>query len=171
MMKKYRKVIDGKTVIKPHNKIVVVKDKRQYIAPRHEILIEDGWELYEENEVELAKRSKIAEIKAYDASNNVNLFYIGEQAVWLDKATRVGLMPRFKAEKAAGNEQTVVWYNNMPFQLVLSNAIQMLYAVELYASKCYDITQSHISNVNALNDIEAIKNYDYTVGYPTKLEF
>ena len=45
-MKKYRKIIDGKTVIKQRNKIVVVKGGMQYINPTYEILKEDGWEEY-----------------------------------------------------------------------------------------------------------------------------
>lgn len=45
-MKKYRKIIDGRTVIKPHNKIVVVKDGRQIINPNEATLMADGWEEY-----------------------------------------------------------------------------------------------------------------------------
>ena len=46
-MKKYRKIIDGKTVIMPRNKIVVVKDGRQIINPNEATLMADGWEVYE----------------------------------------------------------------------------------------------------------------------------
>ena len=47
----------------------------------------------------------------------------------------------------------------------------MLNALELYALNCYNVTQSHISAVKALQTIEEIENYDYTVGYPVKLSF
>ena len=46
-MKKYRKIIDGRTVIKPRNQIVVVKDGRQIINPNEATLTADGWEVYE----------------------------------------------------------------------------------------------------------------------------
>lgn len=46
-MKKYRKIIDGKPVIKPRNKIVVVKDGKQIINPNEATLLADGWEVYE----------------------------------------------------------------------------------------------------------------------------
>ena len=46
-MKKYRKIIDGRTVIKPHYQIVVVKDGRQIINPNEATLMADGWEAYE----------------------------------------------------------------------------------------------------------------------------
>jgi hypothetical protein len=41
-MRKYTKIIDGKTVIKPQNRIVVIKGDMQIINPPHDILIEDG---------------------------------------------------------------------------------------------------------------------------------
>lgn len=46
-MKKYRKTIDGRTVIKPRNQIVVVKDGKQIINPNEDTLMADGWEVYE----------------------------------------------------------------------------------------------------------------------------
>lgn len=46
-MRKYRKIIDGRTVIKPRNKIVVVKDGKQIINPNEGTLMADGWEVYE----------------------------------------------------------------------------------------------------------------------------
>ena len=47
----------------------------------------------------------------------------------------------------------------------------MLYALEVYASQCYDNTQRHLATVNGLQSIEEVEGYDYTTGYPTKLEF
>lgn len=46
-MRKYRKIIDGRTVIKPRNQIVVVKDGKQIINPSEATLMADGWEVYE----------------------------------------------------------------------------------------------------------------------------
>ena len=43
--------------------------------------------------------------------------------------------------------------------------------LELYASACFDKTAEHKANVLALDDIEDILSYDYTVGYPSKLHF
>lgn len=45
-MMSYTKKIDGKAVVKPRNKIVVIKDGRQYINPREEMILEDGWVEY-----------------------------------------------------------------------------------------------------------------------------
>ncbi|MBR3591024.1 MAG: DUF4376 domain-containing protein [Alistipes sp.] len=176
-MKEYTKQIDGKTVIKPQNEIVVFKDGRQWFNPSHAMLIEDGWEEYvipEPTEEELlakAKRAKVREVQLYDSSEEVNIFYIQDLPVWLDKATRAGLKLRFEAELAMGKEQTTLWYGNTQFPLPLSQAVQMLYAIEVYASACYDNTQAHLANIHALTTIEEVEAYDYTYFYPEKLRF
>lgn len=46
-MKKYRKIIDGRTVIKPRNQIVVVKNGSQIINADEETILADGWTAYE----------------------------------------------------------------------------------------------------------------------------
>ena len=178
-MKLYEKIIDGKQHCKPANKIIIVKDGMQTFNPTEEMLLEDGWVehipvQYEPTEEEILNREKeykIDEVLRYDSSNEVNGFYINGQELWLDKATRVGLKLRFDAEMASGRINTTIWYEGTPFNLELANALQMLNAIELYASACYDNTQSHIANVNAIEDIETLKNYDYRTGYPEKLRF
>lgn len=117
------------------------------------------------------KKEKIEEVRHYDESDDVNVFYIQGLEVWLDKQTRTGLKLRFEAEIAVGKEETSLWYNNMQFPLTLENAMQMLYAIENYASACYDNTQKHIAEIEKLEIKEDIENYDFTVGYPEKLNF
>lgn len=174
-MKRYRKTIDGKTVIKHRNQIVIRKDGRQYINPTESMLMDDGWEehvtpVYEPTIEDYRKRKK-DEILAYDSSEEVNQFCMQEHGVWLDKATRAGLMLRLQAEQAMGKESTTLWYGNHQFELQMANAFQMLYALEVYASACYDNTQRHIANVSLLESREEIEAYDYRSGYPGKLEF
>ena len=178
-MKLYEKIIDGKQHCKPAKKIVIVKDGMQTFNPTEEMLLADGWiehipVPYEPTEEEILNREKehkIDEILMYDSSMEINGFYIADQEMWLDKATRVGLKLRFDAEIASGQTNTILWYNGVQFPLELNSALQMLNAIELYASACYDNTQAHIANVKALEDVEAIKNYDYRTGYPEKLRF
>ena len=87
--------------------------------------------------------------------------------MWLDKATRTGLLLRFSSEKAAGIQTTTLWFNGQEFTLNVDEAIQMLYAIERYASACYDCTQKHLANAETVEDPV---NYDYRANYPTKLE-
>ena len=178
-MKLYEKIIDGKQYCKPTNKIVIIKDGMQTFNPTEEMLLEDGWvehipTQYEPSEEEILNREKeykIDEILRYDSSREVNGFYINERELWLDKATRVGLKLRFDAEIADGKANTTIWYEGTPFKLELVNALHMLNDIELYASACYDNTQTHIANINEIKDLESLKNYDYRTGYPDKLRF
>lgn len=173
-MKQYIK----NNTIKSANRIVIVKDGMQIFNPSEELILADGWEEYippvtiiPEPTLEELKNRKINEILEYDSSPAVNEFTINDIPVWLDKATRVGLELRFRAEQAQNLTTTTLWYESMQFALPIEQAIQMLYAIELYASVCYDNTQMHIAAVGNLETKEDLDVYDYTVGYPEKLRF
>lgn len=163
--------------IKSLKRIIVIKDDMQFLSPTEEMVLEDGWVEYvipEPTEEELLNKAKediIREIGYYDSSLAVNSFYIGDVEMWLDKATRAGLKLRFEAEIAMGRETTTLWYGSYQYPLMLSQAIQMLYAIEIYASMCYDNTQAHIAKVNMFNSIDEVKKYNYMTGYPEKLRF
>lgn len=163
-------------IVRPQNKIIVIKDEFQYINPSEELILEDGWMEYEikytdEELLDRAKSKKIQEILDYDTSPNVNCFYMSDTEIWLDKETRTGLKLRFEAETNIGMIETSLWYNNIRFTLPTDSAVQMLYLLEIYASQCYDNTQFHIKSVSELTNVDDVENYDYTTGYPNKLKF
>lgn len=172
-MKLYKK----NNEIKTQRQIVIRKEGMATYNPTEEMILADGWVEYiipEPTEDELfarAKQNLKNEIVHHDSSSEVNEFFINGLPVWLDKATRAGLKLRFEAEIAVGNDNTSLWYNNMQFPLSLSQAMQMLYAIEIYASACYDNTQYHLSVVENLTTREEVEAYDYRVGYPDKLRF
>lgn len=165
-MKRYIK--DGK--IKTRTQIVLIQGERQIINPSEELLLSNGWEEYvpivKENTLEDYKTSKIDEVLRYDSSEEVNTFYIGDVKMWLDKSTRTGLMLRLQSEQIMGKEETTLWYDNIMYTLPLENAFQILYALEIYASACYDNTQRHIANISKLTTKEEIEEYDYRSDYP-----
>ena len=115
-MKLYEKIINGKQHCKPANKIIIIKDGMQTFNPTEEMLLEDGWKVhepapYEPTEEEILNREKeykIEEILRHDSSNEVNCFYIADQEMWLDKATRVGLKLRFETELEDGDTETTL---------------------------------------------------------------
>lgn len=174
-MKRYTKEIDGKTVIKERKNIVLRRNGKQIINPSEEMIFAEGWEEYipptYERTIEDYRRDKKEEITRFDSSHEVNEFRINGMSVWIDKATRAGLMLRFQAEKAIGKTDTSLWYEGYKFDLTIDAAMQMLYALEVYASTCYDNTQLHLSVIGNLETIEEIEAYDYRTGYPEKLEF
>lgn len=121
--------------------------------------------------IEMAKIEMVQKIYDYDASENVNAFYIGDSILWLDKDTRAGLKLRFEAESAMGITATTLWYGTTPYTLPLDIAMQILLQIECYASRCYDNTQSHYAALENLSTIEEIDAFDFTAGYPEKLVF
>ena len=120
--------------------------------------------------LEEAKAEKIAEITDYDTSDKVNGFILNGMLVWLDKATRVGLMNSTTIAKAAGQETTTLWLGGAKLVVDCDKAIQLLSALEMYALECFNVTASHKKAVSELKTIEDVKVYDYKTGYPKMLE-
>lgn len=117
-----------------------------------------------------AKVEKIAEITAYDTSSSVNGFTLNGLLVWLDKATRVGLMNSTTIAKAAGQKTTTLWLGGVKLVVDCDKAIQLLSALEMYALECFNVTASHKAAVSELKSIEEVEAYDYKTGYPKMLE-
>lgn len=117
-----------------------------------------------------AKTDKIAEITAYDTSSSVNGFILNGLLVWLDKATRVGLMNSTTIAKAAGQQTTTLWLKGIKLVVDCDKAIQLLSALEMYALECFNVTASHKAAVSELKSIEEVEAYDYKTGYPKMLE-
>jgi hypothetical protein len=174
-MKRYSKTIDGKTIIKRADEIVIKGNGSQTFNPTEEMILADGWVEYIPPVIvptlEEVKADKVDAILAYDSSEAVNEFSIGGVSMWLDKATRAGLLLRFEAEAKVGRTETTLWNDGQSYTLPLETAQQILIALELYASACYDNTQSHIAEVQKMESKEAVEAYDYTTGYPAKLAF
>ena len=120
--------------------------------------------------LEEAKAEKIAEITAYDTSDKVNGFILNGLLVWLDKATRVGLMNSTTIAKAAGQETTTLWLGGAKLVVDCDKAIQLLSALEMYALECFNVTASHKKAVSELMNLEDVEVYEYKAGYPKMLE-
>ena len=117
-----------------------------------------------------AKTSMLAEITAYDASSSVNSFLLNGMKVWLDKATRVGLMNSTTIAKSMGQQKTNLWLGSYQLEVDCDKAIQLLSALEMYALECFNVTAAHKKAVSELDNIEAVLTYDYKSGYPEKLK-
>ena len=117
-----------------------------------------------------AKISMLAEITTYDSSSSVNSFLLNGMEVWLDKATRVGLMNSTTIAKSMGQEKTTLWLGSYQLEVECDKAIQLLSALEMYALECFNVTASHKKAVSELDNIEVVLTYDYKSGYPDKLK-
>ena len=117
-----------------------------------------------------AKEAVLAAIEAYDTSSAVNGFILNGERVWLDKATRVGLMNSTTIAKAMGQATTTLWLGDVKLVVECDKAIQMLSALEMYALECFNVTAAHKAAVEKLQTVEEVLAYDYTAGYPEMLE-
>ena len=153
---------------------VVIGDRR-YLSPSEEILIAAGYHEYiapeptDEELLTLAKQSKLEDIDDYDQSDAVNLFYLAGQPMWLDAQTRQTLRISIESYIETGTDTVTKWFGGHQFTFPTNAWKSMLNALEVYAAESLNVTESHKSAVNAMDNIEDIENYDITSGYPEKL--
>ena len=169
-MKKYIKdevIITTGTPIIYDDKIIYNPTETDYLA--------HGWIEYIEpvhvKTLEEAKEDKIKEIKAYDVSNNVNSFIVNGQECWISKADRVGLMNSTNILISNNVQNAMLWLGITKYVIPCNDLINMLSQLELYALDCYYMTEAHIVDVNAMDNIEDVESYDITLNYPEKLTF
>lgn len=117
-----------------------------------------------------AQKMVLAEIEKHDTSPAVNSFILNRQRVWLDKATRVGLMNSTTIAKAMGQATTTLWLGDVKLVVECDKAIQLLSALEMYALECFNVTAAHKKAVTEMSTVESVLGYDYTKGYPEVLE-
>ena len=145
--------------------------------PSVEQLTEWGFEEYieptptPEELLARAKANKIAELEAYDASEEVNSFSVNGKVMWLDAQTRQQLRISLDAMQQAGRETVTKWFDGEKYAYPIDVWYYMLGQVEVYASDALNVTESHKAAVNALTSVSDVEAYDYTVGYPIKLQF
>jgi hypothetical protein len=132
-------------------------------------LLDSIKDIFGTEHLDSAKAIMLARVTAYDQSEAVNSFRIGNMTYWLDKATRAGLLLRLQAEQAVGKTTTTLWAGTIPITLPMNVAMQFLFALENYASECYDRTAQSIAEIGAMDNVEDILAYDYESGYPERL--
>lgn len=120
--------------------------------------------------LEYMRKAMLAYIEKYDASSSVNSFLLNGMEVWLDKATRVGLMNSTTIAKSMGQQKTTLWLGSYQLEVDCDKAIQLLSALEMYALECFNVTAAHKKAVSELDNIEGVLTYDYKSGYPEKLK-
>lgn len=106
-------------------------------------------------------------ISYYDSSSSVNSFIFNGNNLWLDKATRVGLVNLVNSS----TDIVTLALGNQIISIPVDVAKQFLAALEVYAGKCYVTTAKHKIAISELQTIEDVINYDYTTEYPEKLSF
>lgn len=167
-MKRYIKDNIIKNIEDINITIEVNEEKITILNPSEEMILNDGWEEFEDTAEDL-KKIKLQEIINYDKSEDVNKFFINNFSLWLSREERIVIKDRFQREKDAGKEKTRLLYKGLVLELTPDVGIHLINMVSAYADQCFDVTEAHKSALNDLTTKEEIQSYDYTVGYPEKI--
>lgn len=125
-----------------------------------------------ERTIDDAKSNMNALIDAYDSSENVNSFTVNETiSGWFTPSERSNYKSSIDAAKLLGIETLSVYIGDTLITVSTTFAEQALAQIQLYADQCSIVTKQHKEAVAALTTIEDVDGYDYTVGYPEKLNF
>ena len=139
----------------------------------------EAWkQKWAEKALVLAKKAKIAEIAAYDTSDNVNGFILNGMLIPWSKndpnspnvEKRMGLRQNIADKVALGEENIAIWLKGMSFTMPCAQAELLMRSIENYAYECFNVTASHKQAVSELTTIEEVEAYDYKAGYPKMLE-
>lgn len=129
----------------------------------------DGIEPTEAELLALAKSKKNGEITEFDNSANVNSFIIGGLPMWLNFDLRSRLMRSLETTEAKGETAMEKSFGGITYSFPTSQWRAMVNAVESYADQCQRVTEGHRDAVNALTTVKKVEAYDYTQGYPPKI--
>ena len=112
---------------------------------------------------------KVAKLMAYDDSDAVNEFTLGGVPMWVKLDERQKM--KQSLDVLDDDEIWTYWYNLIPITYPVSVFRDMLRKVERYAILCKNNTFLHEKNIRELTTIAEVDAYDFTTGYPDKLEF
>lgn len=150
----------------------VVVDDVRYISPTEDILLAAGYTIYSPQElseqelIDLAKTEKLSDIDDYNQSEQVNVFYLNNEPLWLNSQTRQQLRTSILAYADSGIEEVTKWFNEKQYTFATQTWLHLINAVEIYAAEALNVTERHKAEVSQLNNLEEIQNYDITNGYP-----
>lgn len=125
--------------------------------------------------LERAKANKIAELEAYDDSDAVNSFDVvtGGHTItaWLNPEQRANYKNSLDSAEILGMDVVHPVVNGMTFELQVTTAKMYLAQIQIYADKCYGVTEQHKAAIGALQTVGEVEAYDFHVGYPERLTF
>ena len=171
----YVKIINNKQVF--FNGGSIITETGIIVNPTEEQLAENGWLSYQEPEpsdeekLAAAKAEKLMQIDNYDASPNVEEFTINGNPMWLGHELRQQIRTSTEAYEALGYDTMTKVFNGVEFTFPIEQWRQMLNALEVYAAEALNATERHKNNINAMDNVQDVIDYDYTTGYPLKLSF
>ena len=127
----------------------------------------EGWKLLftavnGKTDVESLRQVLIAKVNKLEDSKEFE--YKGEK-LWWDKNTRAGLVNL--ANSSYDNVALLI--NNKIMEVNPTVLKNLLTKLEVYSSKVFITIHKHLQDIDKLQTIGDVLNYDYTLGYPEKI--
>ena len=127
----------------------------------------EGWKLLftavnGKADVESLRQVLVAKVNKLEDSKEFE--YKGEK-LWWDKNTRAGLINL--ANSSYDNVALLI--NNKIMEVNPTVLKNLLTKLEVYSSKVFITTHKHLQDIDKLQTIVDVLNYDYTLGYPEKI--
>ena len=125
-----------------------------------------------EQELAIAKSNKIAQLEAYNDSDEINGFtvVIGNDSFtdWLTPSQRANYKNSIDSAELLNMQVVKPVINGIEVPLNLTVAKTALAKIQIYADRCFGVTEKHRAAINALNTIAAVDNYNFKTGYPAQ---
>lgn len=155
-----------KRIVRTPSPISEIVFSEHYIEDESSITIE--WR----EDLTATKNKVLAQITAYDESNNVNGFFLNDVEIWKDHNDRTALERAVDKWEADGHTTYVLCDEKLgKVEVPIATMRQIFKDVEVYAIKCFQNTFEHKQNVLAATTCDDVINYDFTTGYPEKPRF
>ena len=146
--------------------------------PSEEQLYEWGFEEWVEpaptpkEVLAIAKSNKIAQLESYNNSDEINCFTViidgNSFKTWFTPNQRANYKNSIDSAELLGKEIVKPVINGIEIELNLSVAKIDLAKIQIYADKCFGVTEKHRAAINALNTIADVDNYNFKTGYPAQ---
>lgn len=159
------------------NKWVLLSNEQVSFHEEHpEASVKEVWDMQltpvPERTLEDAKREMLDRIDEYDSSSNVNSFTINDIIEgWFTPDERSNYRSSIDAAKLLGVETLSFFIDETMLEVTPTQAEFMLAQIQLYADQCYIVTKQHKIEVENMETIEEVDNFNYMEGYPAKINF
>ena len=153
--------LDGMIIWNPSDEQLIAAGYTEYVEP----------EPTPEELLQRAKDSKIAELMAYNQSEEVNSFTIGGQVMWLNFDERSRLQKAVDAKEALGKATMTKDWGGVEYTFTIQQWKRMLATLEDYAYDCQNATDRHKAAIDRLQTVQQVEEYDFTTDYPGKPVF
>lgn len=108
---------------------------------------------------------KILQYQIASYGNRVKSFSYKGTDIWWDQETRNSFMTLANSEE--DTIQVVIGNDVVDFSR--EDLKSLLNQLEIYANKCYVQTHLHLQQIERIENIQDLVNYNYTIGYPNKI--